>query len=269
MLELARVFSREKSAPRRTLVFAAFSGEEMGLLGSADYVKNPTVPIEKTVAMLNMDMVGRLRDGKLMVGGIGTSPGFADLVRGAADGLGLTILESRDGVGPSDHSSFYLKGVPVLFLFTGVHEDYHKPSDDAARVDADGARAVARVAHRLVTRIANDESKPAFERTSGPAAAPTGDASGRRRASLGTVPDYAESEDGGVLIADVRPGSPAEKAGLAKGDTIVRFDGKPIRNVYDFTYALQEKKVGDVVEVVVKRGGKELAVSATLAAGTR
>lgn len=266
LLEVARVFARAGAPPRRSIVFAAFSGEEMGLLGSADYVKRPTVPIEKTVAMINLDMVGRLRDGSLLVGGVGTSPAFPGLVREAAAGLDLSIQEKSDGMGPSDHQSFYSKDVPVLFLFTGLHEDYHKPSDDPSRVNAEGARTVARFAQRLAHALAMAETRPPFSKTREVAAAPAGDMGAHRKASLGTVPDYAESEEG-VLLADVRPGSPAEKAGLRRGDVIVRFEGKVVKNVYDYTYALSARKPGDVVEIVVLREGKEVAVSATLASG--
>ncbi len=268
LLEVARSFASDPTPPRRSIVFAAFSGEEMGLLGSADYVKNPTFPIEKTVAMINMDMVGRLRDGKLMVGGVGTSPSFSDLVRRCAQGLDLVIGESQDGMGPSDHSSFYLKDVPVVFLFTGLHEDYHKPSDDPARLNADGARTVARLARRIADDIAWAEERPRFEKAGSASVRPVGDAGdSHRRASLGTVPDYVESGDDGVLLADVRPGSPAEQAGLRRGDRLIRFAGKIVRNVYDFTYALSGQRPGDEVEIVVLRDGAEVAVKATLAPG--
>jgi hypothetical protein len=266
LLEVARAFTRAKTAPRRSLVFAAFSGEEMGLLGSAEYVMNPTFPIEKTVAMINMDMVGRLREGKLVVGGVGTSPLFPNLMATETAGLDLAIQANKDGMGPSDHQSFYLKDIPVLILFTGLHEDYHKPSDDAARLNSDGARTVARLAYRLAAEIGASESKPPFSKTTEPAAAPTGDMGAARKASLGTVPDYAESESG-VRLADVRAGSPAEKSGLRRGDTIIRFAGKTVRNIYDYTYALSARKPGDVVEIVVTRDGMELTVSATLAPG--
>ncbi len=252
---------------RRTVVFAAFSGEEMGLLGSAHYVKEPLAgvpPIASTVAMINMDMVGRLGSKKLTIGGMGTAEEWPGLVARAAGKAGIEFAGQDDGYGPSDHSSFYGKDVPVLFFFTGAHSDYHRPSDDWDKVDVTGTARIAGFAREVILAIDKLEVRPTHKKTGG---TPHGtDLEPGRGPSvyLGTIPDYSETDVPGVRLSGVREGSPAEKAGLRSGDLIVRFDGKEVRGVHDYTYALFAKKPGDEVEIVVKRGAEEVKVKATL-----
>jgi aminopeptidase YwaD len=204
------------------------------------------------VAMLNLDMVGRLREGRLSGGGVGTSPEFRQIIE-AANGGRLTLRLNEDGFGPSDHASFYAKQIPVLFFFTGSHEDYHKPSDTAEKINYEGQAQVVAFVADIVRALDRQTARPAY-------AATRGEAGGRStgfRVYLGTVPSYAESNDGLALDA-VRDDSPAKKAGLQAGDKIVRLAGREIKNVYDYTYALGEMQPDREYEVEVVRGGKRL-----------
>jgi Zn-dependent M28 family amino/carboxypeptidase len=271
LLEVARVLSLERARIKRSVVLIAFCGEELGLLGSAAYTKQPAAPLESTVAMLNMDMVGRLRSNALFVGGVGTSPAWKTLLEslnrprptstpepqsGAAGGSARFELSfGQDGFGPSDHQSFYVRDIPVLFFFTGTHEDYHKPSDTADKVNAEGAGRIAQFVREITQSVANEPQKIAFTKVkteSRPA--------GRGfRVYLGTVPNYSDQSDG-MKLDGVRPGSPAEKAGLRAGDFILRLGKTPVKNVYDYTYALGEMRPGEEVEVLIRRDGREMTV---------
>ncbi|MDT5158866.1 MAG: hypothetical protein QOH51_3223 [Acidobacteriota bacterium] len=358
LLELARLFSNERARVRRTLVFIAFSGEEEGLIGSSFYVQNPLRPLEQTVAMINMDMIGRLREGALSVGGIGTAAEWRDWVMEAnkgynvkldpaltgagsqpdasaeSDGGGkgqgknkgkdeaksegkdkvkgkgkdegvvkddgdvlrgvrragvrntsgeptpiivtgsngrtavtatpaerFALRLSEDGFGPSDHSSFYARHVPVLFFFTGSHEDYHKPSDTADRINYEGEARVVQFVRDIVGELQSSDKRPTF------AVAKT-EANSRSmgfRVYLGTIPNYGESTDG-LKLDGVREGSPAERAGLKAGDKVVKLAGHDVRNVYDYTQALSEMKAGQEYEVEVLRDGQRLTLKLTPAA---
>jgi Iap family predicted aminopeptidase len=254
LLELAQALAAVRSSLRRSILFIAFSAEELGLLGSNHYVKHPILPLERTVAMLNFDMIGRLRESGVIVYGVGTSPFWASALQRANEAIRLNLRIRDDGVGPSDHTSFYLRGIPVLHFFTGVHEDYHKPSDDAEKITAEGTERIISLAYALVRELDRQPTRPAFVRVREERREAV--ASGFR-VYIGTIPDYAESTDG-VKIAGVRPGSPAEKAGLQVGDVILRVGSREIRNVYDYTYALQELKAGEEVEILVSRRGERL-----------
>ena len=280
IIELARYFAKEK-INKRTLIFVAFSGEEEGLIGSKYYVNNPVFPLEKTVAMINLDMVGRMNNRKLTVGGIGTATEWKILidnkninqnavVPGGNGGNGgatniktspgplnkFDLALNEDGFGPSDHSSFYGKKIPVLFLFTGTHDDYHKPSDTADKINYAGLEEVTYFVADLVTTIDQNPLRPTYA-----VAKSSGMAGGRSgfNISLGTVPSYSDSTDGMVLDG-VRDNSPAAKAGLKPGDKIVKLAGKDIRNVMDYTYILGEMKAGEEYEVVVMRGAERLTM---------
>jgi aminopeptidase YwaD len=278
LIELARMFSSQSPKPRRTIVFIAFSGEEEGLIGSNYYVNNPVVPVANTVAMINLDMIGRLNENRLVIGGIGTAEEWRYLVqnKNTARGLssvpgplaftrdahvnatGFSLILSEDGFGPSDHSSFYGKQIPVLFFWTGTHNDYHKPSDTAEKINYGGeARVIAFVAN-IVRDIDKSDKRPTYTVAK---ASSTGRASGFR-IYLGTIPNYAESNDG-LKIDGVRDDSPAAKAGLKAGDTIVRIAGRDVKNVYDYTQALGEMKAGQEYEMVVVRGSDRLTLKIT------
>ncbi|HWP84058.1 MAG TPA: M28 family peptidase [Terriglobia bacterium] len=266
MLELARYFASERGNLRRSLLFMAYSGEELGLLGSAYYVQHPLVPLSQTIAMLNLDMIGRVSNNKLYIGGVGTSPGFRQLVAEENQATGFDLDFSDLGYDASDHMSFGRNQVPVLFFFSGLHADYHKPSDTWEKVEpAETARVLELVA-RVTRRIDQTDERPAYvpppprpqRRGAREPAEPGG-----YGVYFGSVPDFGQTEKG-VKFADVRPGSPAAEAGLKAGDVLVRFDGKEILNLYDFTYALQGKSPGDVVPVVVLRDGREVEASVKL-----
>jgi aminopeptidase YwaD len=271
LIELARVLANEKSKIKRSIVFLAFSGEEMGLLGSAAYTKKPVAPLASTVAMLNMDMIGRLREGKLFVSGVGTSPAWKPLLEklngpssghatasGNGSGSRFQMSYGEDGFGPSDHQSFYVRDIPVLFFFTGTHDDYHKPSDTADKINAEGLKQIAELVREITVAVANEPQRIAFTRVK-VESRPTGRGF---RVYLGTVPNYSDQGDG-MKLDGVRPGSPAEKAGLRAGDLIMKMGKTPIKNVYDYTYALGEMRAGEEIEVVIRRDGQEMTLKLT------
>jgi len=255
VLELARIFSAQRPKLKRTLVFIAFSGEEEGLLGSNYYVNHPLVPLDKTVAMINMDMIGRMKDRKLVIGGVGTAKEWRQLLTVPNGEFELTLNE--DGYGPSDHSSFYSKQIPVLFFWTGTHSDYHKPSDTFDKINYNDEARILSLVARIVRDIDSAGQQPTF--TTAKSDPPRG---GGFRVYLGTIPNYADSNDG-LLIDGVRDDSPAAKAGLKAGDKIVRIGNRDVKNVYDYTYALGEMKAGQEYVVEVKRGSEKLTLKIT------
>ncbi|HWP82038.1 MAG TPA: M28 family peptidase [Bacteroidota bacterium] len=250
LIELAEYFVSRRNELKRSLLFIAFSAEEMGLLGSSYFVNNPTIPLHNIVAMLNMDMIGRLNDRKLIVYGIGTSPGFEALVTKQNKDSLFALKLNKDGFGPSDHSSFYAKQIPVFHFFTDLHADYHRPSDDFDRINYEGLRDVLQYVAQIGFEIANSDNRPAYAEGGAPRPVGGGRSS---RSYTGTVPDFGEQVEG-MKLSGVREGSPAAKAGLQAGDIIVKFGKVEIKNLYDYTFALGEYKPGDEVDVVVKRG---------------
>jgi hypothetical protein len=260
VMELARLLSRH--APRRSVIFVTFSGEELGLLGSQRFVEHAPVPTDRMVAMLNFDMVGRLRNDRLIVYGVETATEMRQVVDSSAAGTGLEIRGVGDGFGPSDHSSFYARGIPVLHFFTDLHEDYHRATDDAPKVSAAGIGRIATLAERIVRSIADRDARLTPVRTSRPAPVAT---SGRARdVYLGSIPDMSAPEIPGVRLTGVRGDSPADKAGLKAGDIIVEFDGKPVKDLYQYTEAMQARQPGDTVKIIVLREGTRVELTATL-----
>jgi len=257
VLGLARAFAAAGGAPR-TLVFVAFAGEEMGLLGSTQYVRRPARPLDRTVLMVNLDMVGRLRDRTLYVGGVDGGAGLRELV--SAQAGGLTLALRGDPFGPSDHTAFYSAGRPVLFLFTGAHADYHRPSDTWDRINGAGLAEVTAFAARVVDAVATTATPPAYVRI----AAPPSSVRGGYGPFFGVVPEFGEREDGGVRVGDVRAGSPAETAGVRAGDVIVTFAGMTVGTLQDFSFALRSRRPGDRVDVTVRRDGAERRFQAVL-----
>jgi aminopeptidase YwaD len=292
LLDLARMFSTQRPKPRRTIVFIAFSGEEEGLIGSNYYVNHPVVPLANTVAMINLDMVGRLNNQKLVIGGVGTASEWRQMidktnlvptlitigdVRNSSSPAAVrTILASgngnaptapkeqfqmtlnEDGYGPSDHSSFYAKQIPVLFFWTGTHADYHKPSDTADKINYEGLARITSFVGNIVRDIDKSDKRPTFKVAQVQSTA----RSTGFRVYLGTIPNYADSSDG-MLLDGVRDGSPAAKAGLKAGDKIVKMAGKDVKNVYDYTYALGEMKGGEEYEVEIVRAGQRMTLRLT------
>jgi hypothetical protein len=264
VIGLARLFAAAGGA-RRSVVFVAFAGEEMGLLGSAQYVRTPPVPLERTVAMLNMDMIGRLQEDKLYVFGVDTGKEFREALEAANRHTALQLRFSGDGYGPSDHNPFYAKDRSVLSFFTGPHEDYHRPSDTPDKINASGMERVVRVIAGVLRELADRPAPVTFARAA-PSSPPRSRGSGAGYGPyFGMIPEFGQEQDG-VKLGGVRAGSPAEKAGLQTGDLIVQFDGKVVKNLEDFIFVLRGKRAGDRVEVVYWRGNELRTTSAVLEA---
>lgn len=247
------------------IYFVAFTGEESGLLGSHWFVEHPPVPQEKIEAMLNFDMVGRLRNGQLTVLGTGTAKGLIEVVRRAQLGLPLDLQTSPDGYGPSDQMAFYARKIPVLHFFTGAHEDYHRPSDTADKVNAEGAATIGTFALRIAHELANAEAgKPYVAVQSDQAGDSGGDGQRGYGVYFGSIPAFGGEAEKGVKLSGARDGSPAAKAGIKQGDVIVKFGEYDVTTLKDYAFALRQHKPGDTVKVVVMRDGKEVTVQAKL-----
>jgi len=262
LLEIVQQISAQRSELRRNVVFAFFSGEELGTLGSLHYVAHPKFPLDRTVAMMNLDMVGRLTNKTLTIGGSGTSSAWAALFAKHNEDSALTLQLNPDGFGPSDHATFYGKDIPVLFFFTGVHSDYHSPTDDAELLNYEGLERVVRFADSVALDIVQGADKPAYVRVQSQPGGMGGDSRGFS-VTLGIVPDYSESSSG-MKISGVRANGAAEKAGLKSGDVIVMLAGKKILSIYDYMGILGELKAGDEVTVEVLRDGKPMSFKATM-----
>ncbi len=272
LLEAARALA---SGPplAQDVLFIAFTGEERGLWGSAHYVSAPLLPLDGTVAMLNLDMVGRVRDDALTVFGTGTAEEWTDILERAnarvASPLGLRF--NSDGFGASDHTSFYARGIPVLHFFSNTHPEYHRVEDDWELVNADGMDRVAALVTAVVREVVPASGFASLTPVEGAGnphgAGASGDENSVRsgfRVRLGTIPDYSR-ESGGMAITAVRPESPAAKAGMQGGDIIVRFGPHDVDDVYDYMAALNEFDPGDEVEIVVLRDGERVSFKVVLA----
>jgi hypothetical protein len=262
LIEVAQRLAATPTA--RTVVFIAFSGEELGLLGSEYYVKHPVYPLSTTLAMINLDMVGRLRQKRLIVYGAQTAKEFPKLLDSLNWYAGFDLKAQGDGYGPSDQSSFYAAGRPVLHFFTDLHEDYHRTTDDWEKINVEGFGQVATFVTGALTALAN-RTRPLTPVAVPPApvltAAPASPGYG---AYLGTVPDMTDSPEG-VRLLGVRAGSPAEQAGLRGDDIITRIGDMDVRDLEGMTVALRSHKPGDTVDIVVRRGAQTLTLHATLA----
>lgn len=258
LIEVARRISAAGKLPRR-IVFIAFTGEERGLLGSAYYCRHPLFPLDKTVAMLNMDMVGRLVDDKLIVGGVDTAKQFSEVLDQANGQYGFKLAKQNGGFGPSDHSSFYGHKIPVMHFFTGLHKDYHRPSDDFDKINVAGMQRVAGLVSDVALALARADSPPTYQESK---KKPMGGGGGDRP-YFGSIPDFAPTE-AGYAISGVTKGSPADKGGLKAGDNIIKLGESRIGGLEDFDSALRKHKAGDKVPVVVKRDGKEVTLIVTL-----
>ena len=264
VLEIAASLAAERAAQpgkfRRGVIFALWSGEEMGIIGSAAFCEKPPVPLAKVAAYVNFDMVGRLRENRLTLQGVGSSKLWRRLIekRNVAAGFNLTLQD--DPYLPTDTTSLYPKRIPVLNFFTGSHEDYHRPTDTADKLNTEGLERIAKFARQIILDLASAPERPDFARVERSDAG-----AGSRdtlRAYLGSIPDYS-TEVKGVKLSGVRAGSPAEKGGLKGGDVIVEFAGQKIANIYDYTYALDAVKIGSPVKVTVERDGQRVEVTVT------
>ena len=260
LLELGRRFGARKEKLPRRLVFIAFTGEEMGLFGSARYTKDPVFPLEKTIAMINMDMVGRLKDEKLIVFGAGTSPIWDGMLTRLGAEAHFDISLKPEGMGPSDHQSFFMKQIPVLHFFTGTHGDYHRPSDDWEKINIDGTERIVDLIEKLVIEVASLPERPKYIAVKG-----TADIAERAgsRPYFGSVPDFGTDKPG-YSLGGVAPGGPAEKGGLKAGDRIVQLGTHKIENLSDFDLNLRRFSPGDTVDVTVVRGEEEATLKVVL-----
>jgi hypothetical protein len=262
VLELARMFSERPA--RRSIVVAHFSGEELGLLGSQWLVEHAPAPVtlDSIAAMVNFDMVGRLRNDRLIVYGVATARELPAILDSANVAPRLRISAQGDGFGPSDHSSFYAKGIPVLHFFTDLHDDYHRATDDVEKINAAGEARVVALAERVVRAIADRPERLTAVRVAAPAPA-TGGREGSG-AYLGSIPDMGAADVPGLRLSGVRAGSPADLGGLRAGDVIVVFGGREVKDLYSYTDALYANKPGDKVDVVFLRNGTRQATTVTL-----
>ncbi len=272
MLELAEYLSAEKAAgrltPKRDVIFAAWSGEELGLLGSAAFARTFGGGKERDrlspdiAACFNMDMIGRLQDNKLVLQGIGSSTLWKTEVenQNRKKGLGLELALQNDSYLPTDATSFYIKGVPILSAFTGVHTDYHTPRDTPDKINYDGAAKVAQLMGGILESVLVRPEAPDYQEMKKPEAM---GGRGGMRVTLGTIPDMSRPDAKGLPLSGARPGGPADKAGIQKGDIVVGLAGKKIESIYDYTYIMSTLKVGQPVEIEVQRGDKVLKLTIT------
>ena len=261
LLELARRFAAQPQPPARRLVFIAFTGEERGLLGSAQYVKEPIFPLEQTIAMFNLDMVGRLEDDKLTVFGAGTSPRWDALLDRCAQGQRLVLSKKPEGFGPSDHSSFYAKEIPVLHLFTGTHNDYHRPTDDWEKINVEGMNRIVAFLECIIADTLATPERPGYTLIEQRA---TLTRSGNRP-YFGSIPDFSADTEG-YALQGIAPGSPADLGGLRAGDIIVQLGEDTIGGLDDFDLALRKFSPGQQVTVIVLRNGQRQKLQVVLAA---
>lgn len=262
LLEVAEKFAAMKGLLKRSIIFAAFSGEELGILGSTYMANNFPVDIKNVTAMLNMDMIGRLNEeNSLTIIGTGTSSLWKDLLN-KKNNYGFKLGMNDGGSGGSDHQSFSNKNIPVLFFFTGTHSDYHKPTDDADKINTIGEASVANYVFEIAIAVDQLDKRPEYVKVEEPAARAGG---GRTRVTVGTVPEFGYNGTG-YKISGVTEGSPAAKAGMKAGDIIIKFATKTVGNIYDFMYAVQDFKAGDKVDIVALRDGKEMTFNVELIA---
>lgn len=260
LIEIARqLAARENPLPRR-VVFIAFTAEEKGLIGSAKYVESPLFPLEKTIAMFNMDMVGRLREDKLTVFGVGTSPTFKDDVTRLGEAAEFKLSLKPEGFGPSDQSSFYAKKIPVLHFFTNTHNDYHRPGDDWEKINFKGIQRVSDLFRDVVIHTAETQKRPEYLEVASKADIERQGS----RPYFGSIPDFS-GEGEGYAISGASPKSPAAEGGLKGGDRIVQFGENKVSDLNDFDLALRNFSAGDEVDVTVLRDGQRVKLKVTLA----
>lgn len=256
IIELAEKLAANPESHRRTVVVAAFSGEEMGLLGSKWLVENSEIDLSKVNAMVNMDMVGRLNENSLLqIGGVGTAEPFKQMIAAKNDTAVLKLSLSEEGYGPSDHAAFYGKNIPVLFVSTGAHLDYHTPADSPGKINYDGMLKLADLTYPLISELANMNTKLVF-REAGPKEV-AGRGTRRKGVTLGIMPDFAGNVKNGLRADLITPGRPAAIGGMKKGDIITSINGKPVNNIQDYMFRMGQLKHGETINVEVLRDGKK------------
>jgi hypothetical protein len=263
VLGLAKAFAAAGGAPR-TLVFVLFSGEEMGLIGSGHYVRHPVLPLERAAAMVNFDMVGRMREGRVTVAGVESGAALRSLVTAALGGEPLAVAYRESPFAPSDQARFYAAGVPVLFFTTGRHPDYHRPTDTADKLDTAGMARIAALGLRSVATLAA-APRPVYVKVAPPAGGRTREAIGARPAGGAFLGGSGDREGGeGLLIGGIVPGSGAERGGLRPGDVVIRIDESGIGGFEDLVAALGRRRPGETARVVYLRDGDLFAAPITL-----
>ncbi|MGE5420171.1 MAG: M20/M25/M40 family metallo-hydrolase [Chloroflexota bacterium] len=257
MLELAEKFAKTGQSHKRSIVCLAFSGEEEGLLGSKQFVNNPPIDLTKADAMINLDMVGRLNEDRtLQISGVGTAAGLKELVVSDSDTSYIKLALSDEGYGPSDHSSFYGKDIPVLFYFTGAHEDYHTPDDTFDKLNYDGMVRISEMVFNVASHLANADTSLKFRE-----AGPKGPTVTRMKGvTLGIMPDFAGVVKNGLRADFITPGKPAALGGMKKGDIIISIEGKPVNNIQDYMFRMQQVKKGQTITVEVLRNEKKVGL---------
>jgi hypothetical protein len=260
LLELAGYLAGNNVRERHNFLFIAFSGEELGLLGSKYFVDNPTEPLDRISFMVNLDMIGRFSPDKgVTIGGWGTSPAWGQLIPDLARQQGMKYQVDSAGVGASDHTSFYLKGIPVLFFFTGVHTDYHKPSDDPEKINPKGAAAIMELIAGLIEKVDATGAEPAFRAAGNPHMGAT---QSTFKVTLGVLPDYSYGGKG-LKIDGVLENRPAAAAGVQAGDLVLRLGKYPIHDIQDYMKALGQFEKGQTAEVEVQRGTQKKLLKLT------
>jgi hypothetical protein len=259
MVELAEKFALTGKSSRRSIVFTAFSAEEMGLLGSKYFVDHPVIDLKKVNAMINLDMIGRLQENRsVQVGGVGTAEGLREVVSSACDTGIIKLSLSDEGYGPSDHSSFYSRNIPVLFFTTGAHLDYHTPEDTWDKLNYEGMIPVSDLIYRIAESLANSSERLEF-RESGPRTE-TIRTMRRRGVTLGIMPDFAGNVKNGLRADFVTPGKPAALGGMKKGDIIISINGKPVGDIQEYMFRMSQLKHGETINVEVLRDGEKLVL---------
>jgi Zn-dependent M28 family amino/carboxypeptidase len=256
VIELAQKLAAHRNALKRSVVFVAFAAEEMGLLGSKEFTREPLIDLKKVSVMINLDMIGRMNPEvkSVTIGGTGTSAQSDSLLTALSPGRSFDIKRSTEGYGPSDHASFYSENIPVFFFFTGVHEDYHTPLDIADKINYQGEKDVLDFVYDLALAIDQMPKQLSFREAGAKASARY---SRNFKVTLGIIPDMASSENNGLGVDGVRKGGPAEMAGIKKGDRIIAIDGQPVTNIYDYMTRLGKLKSGQVTSVEVMRNGNK------------
>ena len=259
MLELAEKFAKTKGSHKRTIICLSFSGEEEGLLGSKHFVDDPGINLSNVNAMINMDMVGRLNEtNNLEIGGVGTATGLKDLVYAKTDTSIIKLTLSNEGYGPSDHSSFYGKNIPVLFYFTGAHMDYHTPTDTWEKINYKGMVEISDLIFSMSKELASSDIRLQFKEA-GPKAQAVQYGRGKG-VTLGIMPDFAGVVKNGLRADFVTPGKPAALGGMQKGDIITFINGKPVNNIQDYMFRMSQLKHGETISVEVLRNDKKVVL---------
>ena len=270
VLELAAYFAEARKQapadqPQRGLIFACWSGEEIGVIGSTYFARHAPYPLGRLAAYVNFDMVGRMNDGRLILQGLGSSPDWQRMIEKINIQVPLALVLQEDPYLPTDTHEFYPNGVPIISFFTGVHDDYNRPTDDADTLNYNGMQAVAQWGQHLIAELARQPERLSYAEVK--RTMPQGGGGGRGRTYTGMIPDFAAADVAGMKISGTQGGSPAEKAGLKPGDVIVKFAGQDIRGLEDYAAVLRAVKAGDTVDIVVQRDGQEVALKIT--PGTR